>query len=170
MDTEPAGAARIIEAAIACFGARGVAGTSLQAIAQAAGTSQALIIHHFGSKQALADRCTAHVLARAEAIAATTPATAVEEHAKHADDVRYLARVLADDPAPSRALFHAAVQRAAASRPDAEPDEAVVLAVLNLAPLLLFDRITEALPDDTWARFTHAVASLLGVPHPGADR
>lgn len=160
------GAARIIEAAIACFGERGVAGTSMQVIAREAGTSQALIVHHFGSKQALADHCTAVVLERADELARTDPSGAVEELAKRSADIRYLGRVLTDDPEPSRALFGAAVEKAAALRPDIDPDGAVVLAVLNLAPLLLLDRIAEALPEDTWGRFTQAVARVLA---PGAE-
>lgn len=47
-----------------------------------------------------------------------------------------------------RALF------AAAARPDADADEAVVLAILNLAPLLLVERASESIPDDAWGRFT----------------
>lgn len=162
-------AERIIEAAIACFGDRGVAGTSMQVIAREAGTSQALIVHHFGSKQALADRCTAVVLERADELARTDPSRAVEALAKRSADIRYLGRVLTDDPEPSRDLFRAAVERSAALRPDVDPDAAVVLAVLNLAPLLLLDRISEALPEDTWGRFARAAARVLA-PSTGAEQ
>lgn len=161
MVARPSGADRIIEAAIGCFGEHGVAGTTLQRIAHEAGTSQALIVHHFGSKQNLANRCTEVVLVRAEALTHAVPDRAVEEFAARSADVRYLARVLTDDVAASRALFADAVQRAAAARPDADADEAVVLATLNLAPLLLIERVSESIPDDTWARFTRAVARLL---------
>lgn len=161
MATTAPGAERIIEAAIACFGERGVTGASLQVVAREAGTSQALIIHHFGSKRALADRCTAVVLERADELARTDPSGVVGELAKRSADIRYLARVLTDDPEPSRALFRAAVDRAAALRPDVDPDAAVVLAVFNLAPLLLLDRISEAVPEDTWGRFTRAVGRVL---------
>lgn len=157
----PSGADRIINAAIEGFGEHGVAGTTLQRIARQAGVSQALIVHHFGSKQQLADRCTAVVLARAESFARTAPDRAVEAFAANPADVRYLARVLTDDPESSRALFAAAVERAAAARPDAGADEAIVLATLNLAPLLLIERVSEALPEDTWGRFTRAAARLL---------
>ncbi|WP_232333790.1 hypothetical protein [Agromyces laixinhei] len=76
-------------------------------------------------------------------------------------DVRYLARVLTDEVEASRTLFNAAVEYAAAARPDADADESVVLATLNLAPLLLIDRVSEAFPEDTWGRFTRAAARLL---------
>lgn len=169
MNTTSPGAERIIEAAIACFGERGVAGASLQVVAREAGTSQALIIHHFGSKRALADRCTAVVLERADRLVRADPSGAVEGLAGRSADIRYLARVLTDDAEPSRALFRAAVERAAALRPDVDPDAAVVLAVLNLAPLLLLDRISEALSEDTWGRFTRAVARVLA-PRAGAEQ
>lgn len=161
MNTTAPGAERIIEAAIACFGERGVAGASLQVVAREAGTSQALIVHHFGSKRALADHCTSVVLERAEQLTRADPSRAVETLAERTADIRYLARVLTDDAEPSRALFRAAIERAGALRPDVDPDAAVVLAVLNLAPLLLLDRICEALPEDTWGRFTRAVARVL---------
>jgi len=45
--------ARIREAAFRRFAAHGVEGTSLRAIAEDAGTSAALVVHHFGSKQGL---------------------------------------------------------------------------------------------------------------------
>ncbi len=161
MTPQSSGSDRIIEAAISCFGERGVAGTTLQGIAQEARTSQALIVHHFGSKRNLADRCTTVVLARAEALAHFVPDRAVEEFAARPMDVRYLARVLTDEVEASRTLFNAAVEYAAAARPDADADESVVLATLNLAPLLLIDRVSEAFPEDTWGRFTRAAARLL---------
>ena len=45
--------ARIREAAFRLFAAHGVEGTSLRAIAEEAGTSAALVMHHFGSKVGL---------------------------------------------------------------------------------------------------------------------
>jgi AcrR family transcriptional regulator len=45
--------ARIREAAFRRFAAQGVAATSLRTIAEDAGTSAALVVHHFGSKEGL---------------------------------------------------------------------------------------------------------------------
>jgi AcrR family transcriptional regulator len=53
---------RILDAAIARFAAQGVSGTSLKVIAQDAGVSQALIVHHFGTKEGLRDACDDLVL------------------------------------------------------------------------------------------------------------
>lgn len=54
------GAERILDAALVRFGDRGVAATSLKEIAAEAGVSQALIVHHFGSKDGLRRACDAH--------------------------------------------------------------------------------------------------------------
>lgn len=55
------GSERILEAAVRLFGRSGIAGTSLKVIASEADVSQALIIHHFGSKDGLRRACDAHV-------------------------------------------------------------------------------------------------------------
>ncbi len=54
--------ARIRDAAIDRFGRDGF-GVSLRAIAQDAGVSAPLVLHHFGSKDRLRAECDAHVLA-----------------------------------------------------------------------------------------------------------
>lgn len=53
--------ARIRDAAIAQFGEHGFS-VGLRAIAQAAGVSAALVIHHFGSKEGLRQACDAYVI------------------------------------------------------------------------------------------------------------
>jgi len=55
--------ARIRDAAITLFAEDGVAATSVRAIAAAAGVSPALVIHHFGSKDALRVECDRYVAA-----------------------------------------------------------------------------------------------------------
>src|SRR5690625_752779 len=57
----PDGAERILHAALDLFGQQGVSATSLKAIAASAGVSQALIIHHYGSKDSLRTACDVHV-------------------------------------------------------------------------------------------------------------
>lgn len=59
--------ARIRRAALRLFAQRGYDATSLRAIARAAGTSPALIIHHFGSKEGLRDAVNADVIATIDA-------------------------------------------------------------------------------------------------------
>jgi TetR/AcrR family transcriptional regulator len=54
--------AQILKAAVALFAERGYEGASLRAVARAAGVSQPLIHHHFGSKQGLWDAVKASVV------------------------------------------------------------------------------------------------------------
>lgn len=54
--------ARIRDAAVARYGREGF-GVGLRVIAEDAGVSAALIVHHFGSKDGLRAECDAHVLA-----------------------------------------------------------------------------------------------------------
>lgn len=103
-DLQPAGAERILASALDLFGRQGVKGTSLKAIAAAAGVSPALIVHHFGSKDALRVACDQHV---AEVLRVAKTDTV--QQGQHADPlalmtqlrdnrpvVRYLARTLTD--------------------------------------------------------------------------
>lgn len=72
-------AARIRDAAIAQFGEHGF-GVGLRAIAEAAGVSAALVIHHFGSKEGLRKACEDHIAeqirsTKSEALQSNDPAT-----------------------------------------------------------------------------------------------
>jgi AcrR family transcriptional regulator len=72
-------AARIRDAAIEQFGEHGF-GVGLRAIADAAGVSAALVIHHFGSKDGLRNACDAYIAeeirsSKSETIRSNDPAT-----------------------------------------------------------------------------------------------
>src|ERR1700756_3507381 len=72
-------AARIRDAAIEQFGQHGF-GVGLRAIAEAAGVSAALVIHHFGSKEGLRKACEDYVAgeiysSKSEALQSNDPAT-----------------------------------------------------------------------------------------------
>ncbi len=107
--------ARIRDAAIARFGERGFAGTSLRQIAQDAAVSPALILHHFGSKEGLREACDAHVVSTfaserdgmtgADTARLMREALDSLEHRYVALD--YLAGMLVDDSAASDRLFDA---------------------------------------------------------------
>lgn len=92
-------AARIRDAAIAQFGEHGF-GVSLRAIADAAGVSAALVIHHFGSKDGLRKACDAYVAeeirnGKSEAMRSPDPATWFAQMAEiesYAPLMRYLVR------------------------------------------------------------------------------
>lgn len=71
--------ARIRDAAIAQFGEHGF-GVGLRSIAEAAGVSAALVIHHFGSKDGLRKACDDYVaeeirISKSETIQSNDPAT-----------------------------------------------------------------------------------------------
>lgn len=92
-------AARIRDAAIEQFGQQGF-GTGLRAIADAAGVSAALVIHHFGSKDGLRRACDDYIAdeirsGKSEAMRSTDPATwfaAMAEIESYAPMMAYLMR------------------------------------------------------------------------------
>src|ERR1700757_5201146 len=92
-------AARIRDAAIEQFGEHGF-GVGLRAIAEAAGVSAALVIHHFGSKEGLRKACDDFVVeeirsSKSETIQSTDPATwfaALAEIEEFAPLTAYLVR------------------------------------------------------------------------------
>ncbi len=96
--------ARIRDAAITRFAADGVSAASVRAIAADAGVSPALVIHHFGSKDALRVACDQHVAetirdTKRSAVAAgpsLDPVAALRANQHGAPLLRYLARTLVD--------------------------------------------------------------------------
>jgi AcrR family transcriptional regulator len=95
---------RIRDAAIACFADAGVAATPVRTIAAAADVSPALVIHHFGSKDALRVACDQHVAAlvrqgKQEAMHAgpdLDPVGALRRQRAGPPVLAYLARTLVD--------------------------------------------------------------------------
>lgn len=55
--------ARIIDAALEQFASRGIAGTTMRSIAEAAGVSVGLVQHHFGTKDGIRAACDERMLA-----------------------------------------------------------------------------------------------------------
>ena len=96
--------ARIRDAAIVRFADTGVAATSIRQIAADAGVSAGLVIHHFGSKDALRVACDTHVAAMvrerkqraAAAGAGLDPVAALRDAGEGPPLLRYLARTLVD--------------------------------------------------------------------------
>lgn len=97
-------AARIRDAAIACFAEAGVAATSVRTIAATAGVSPALVMHHFGSKDRLREACDRHVAAliresKEKAVAeggGVDPVGQLRAYEEGLPLLRYLARTLPD--------------------------------------------------------------------------
>ncbi|ORA10741.1 TetR/AcrR family transcriptional regulator [Mycobacterium arosiense] len=94
-------AARIRDAAIEQFGEHGF-GVGLRAIAEAAGVSAALVIHHFGSKEGLRKACENYIAetirgTKSEALQSNDPATwfaQLAEIEEYAPLMAYLVRSL----------------------------------------------------------------------------
>lgn len=151
--------ARIRDAALARFGADGIAGTSVRAVAADVGVSPGLVLHHFGSKDGLRQACDDHVL---DAIRSGGEAgtDALGEVLQAATPVRrYLARAFLDGSSGASALFTEIVDRTEAWLADGEREgwvrssddsraRAVVYVSWLLAPLVLGDHVGRLLGGD----------------------
>ena len=62
IDRDRTAVSRIRDAALSEFAAHGVARATMRSVAEAAGVSAQLVVHHFGSKEGLAAACDEHVL------------------------------------------------------------------------------------------------------------
>lgn len=161
------GAERILAAAVDLLGRDGIAATSLKAIATEAGVSQALIIHHFGSKEGLRRACDSHVnqLIRARKEQSIDggphldPLRALREMENGRPLLRYLVRTLAEGGDHVDALIDEMVADAeeytargvekGIFKPSAAPRERVVLLVLwSLGGLVLHEHMHRLLGVD----------------------
>lgn len=107
--------ARIRDAAVVRFARQGYANTTLRQIAEDAGVSAGLIVHHFGSKERLRDACDEHVVQSMlgdkedlmGADAATMMRAALDHPERYGPTLDYLARMLAEDSVAADRLFDA---------------------------------------------------------------
>lgn len=156
--------ARIRNAALELFGRDGVAKTSVRAVAQAAGVSPALVIHHFGSKEGLRRACDEYVigdlikknedLANADLVGTMRVWLAEPERFRPAID--YLTRLIIDGSEAGDELFDGVVasteamivEGAAAGTMNQASDQrmqAVLVAAYAMVPLLLEHHIGRAI-------------------------
>ena len=114
-------AARIRDAAIEQFGKRGF-DVGLRAIADAAGVSAALVIHHFGSKDGLRKACDDYIAqevrsGKSEAMRTTDPATWFAQLAEietYAPLMAYLVRSMQTGGSLAKALWQKMIDDAEA--------------------------------------------------------
>src|SRR5699024_8836657 len=163
----PDGAERILHAALDLFGQQGVSATSLKAIAASAGVSQALIIHHYGSKDSLRTACDVHVAellreTKIEQIAQGSqlnPVLALAAVEEYQPAMRYLARTLTDGSPHANALIDDMVADAELYTADAveqghvkpSADSAARIAVLTLmgmGTLVLHEHLQRLIGED----------------------
>jgi TetR/AcrR family transcriptional regulator, regulator of cefoperazone and chloramphenicol sensitivity len=161
--------ARIRDAALARLSAPGAARVSLRAIAEDAGVSPALVVHHFGSLAGLRRACDEHVLdglrAQVAEAAEGRPISTADFRAAIADagpTMRYLSRALVDDNASAGALFDELVAMSADYlrdgeqhgwiRPSRDPEaRAALLVTFELGLLVLHQHFGRALGEDVTA-------------------
>lgn len=172
---------RIRDAALELFGAQGYSGTSVRAIADLAGVSAALVMHHFGSKEALRAACDAHivdeVMGRKERLATDSDlSSTMRRWLADVDTNRasldYLARMISDGSEAGGRLFDDLVERTAAMidteiaagrmRRSSDPRmTAVIVAAHGLMPLLLESQLGRALGEPG---LTPALIARMTVP------
>ena len=160
-------AARIRDAAIGCFACAGVDRTPVRAIAEAAGVSPALVIHHFGSKDALRVACDRHVAAliRARKMASVQqgasldPIASLRAQADGPPLLAYLARTLTDGSPHVAELVDELVDDAVTYMAEGEDTgmlrptadrraQAAVLLVWSLGALVLHEHVDRLLGAD----------------------
>ena len=163
VQTDLTARARIRDAAIDLFGREGFERARVRDIAERAGVSTGLVLHHFGSKDGLRQACDAHVtgalFARKEQLQGAAVAAAIHTWLDSFDEYRpqlsYIARMLTGGSVAGAELFAALVSgtrqmideqiAAGVMREVADRDVAATyLATWGVAPLLLEQHIATA--------------------------
>jgi AcrR family transcriptional regulator len=158
--------ARIRDAAISVFAECGVAETTARKVANAAGVSPGLVIHHFGSMDGLRTECDEHVTAvirhyKQDAMAEgpNLDILAALRRPESGPLMGYLAQVLTDDSAAMAKLVDGLVNDAEGYiqqgvesgilRPSDDPrGRAVVLTIWGLGALVLHEHLDRLLGVD----------------------
>jgi AcrR family transcriptional regulator len=164
--------ARIRDAALALIAERGVAGATVRSIAERSQVSPSLVLHHFGSKQAVVEEVSGWALRllREATRAADLPGSPADAHqsrlaivgkllAETPNLAGYLRRMLLDARPEGLDWFRESVRTTAAdvrarerqglARPSKDLEvEAAMLVILGLAPLLLKPLLEHALDVD----------------------
>jgi len=158
---------RIRDAAIRLFGERGFRSTPLKAIAAEAGVSQALIVHHFGTKQGLRTACdefVSHMVrSRKEELVdgpgAVDPFPAIRQLREAPHLLRYLTRALTEGGEHTAALvddmledaleYMAVGERSGVIKPSRVPRERAALLLLwSLGAMTLHEHVARLLGVD----------------------
>ncbi len=176
--------ARIRDAALVTFAEAGFRAATVRAIAERAGVSPALVIHHFGSKERLRGACDAFVagFVRERKVAAMQAGPGLDPLASLRDEddrlplLAYLARALLDGSSPVAALVDEMVADAEAVlaagvasgtvRPLDHPrGVAAVLTLWSLGALVLHEHVRRILGTDlTGPMSTAALSAGYAVP------
>ncbi|MDP4512061.1 TetR/AcrR family transcriptional regulator [Nonomuraea turcica] len=162
--------ARIRDAALAEFAERGFKGTTMKAVADAAGVSVGLVQHHFGSKEDLRDACDAHVRAamlgaagHVQEGADVTPDFIRRMYEANELTVRYLARALVEGSPVGAAMFDEGAEAAERFFTENWPDDfspeqakvrerAAVMAAMHLSTIVLHQHLSRRFGSDALHR------------------
>ncbi len=149
--------ARIREAAIDLFGRQGFGATTVRQIATQAGVSQALVMHHYGDKEALHQACDEYVVEEVFAHQAhpahtdvSTIDRLVRDSLPESPSIRYMVRLLTepsdvgdglwDKLAPGTRVMSADGSTGVSARPDPDRDaQTQVLLAVGMS-LVVFAR------------------------------
>jgi TetR/AcrR family transcriptional regulator, regulator of cefoperazone and chloramphenicol sensitivity len=154
--------ARIRDAAVRRFGREGFAATRVRAVADDAGVSAGLVMHHFGSKEGLRTACDEYLLAhlaavKTEAVGGAVDGRTILAALQGADDLlAYVARSFSEGSAHAAALFDSVVElservlaageRAGSVRASADPRaRAALLTAWSMSLLVLGEHLRRAL-------------------------
>ena len=162
--------ARLRDAAIELFAERGFDKTSMKAIAEAAGVSPGLVIHHYGSKDELRRVCDEHVIAKllderfasAEAPSPNLVQALLAEATSAGSMFNYIARLLIEPGKAGDELFARLVastrqnlaegRESGSIKPASDPDAtAMLVTVFGLAQFLVRDRFAQVLGADPFS-------------------
>ena len=159
-------AARIRDAAIECFAEHGVAGTTARKVAETAGVSPGLVIHHFGSMDGLRSACDEYVMAmiqqqKQEVMTAgpNLDVLAALRRPGLGPLMGYLAQVLADDStevaklvdglvADAEGYIEQGVESGMLKPSDHPRSRAVLLTIWGLGALVLHEHLNRLLGVD----------------------
>lgn len=174
--------ARIRNAAIELIGSHGFERASLRLIAQAAGVSPALVVHHFGDKNGLRAACNAYVtelftVERAGEEGALPTIEAIQAALNDLDAygpaLNYLARMLSEDDSRSadelfdgilRGTLQGVREQEAAGliQPQSDPEtSALLLTLFGLAPIVMSRQFARSLGEE---KLTPAVIARITIP------
>lgn len=180
----PPASGRILWAAIDLFGRRGIKATTIKAIAEAAGVSPALVIHHFGTKDGLQDACDREVAdfvrrSKTDSMrqGPSPIAWSVDAQVKESQPVlRYLSRILVEGSPHLDSLLDELVEDALGYTAEAEDAgwlkrsadpraRMVVLTIWSLGALVLNDQLRRMLDVDLLS----TDGDVLGYVHPALE-
>jgi AcrR family transcriptional regulator len=162
--------ARIRDAAIRLFAERGIDGTTVRDVTQAAGVSPGLLRHHFGSKEALREACDHYVLDRLVTIKEelvldgkmASPGFLPSVHPTILLFYRYVTRALLDGSSRAAAMFDDMVtlteQWISKNAPDVTEDYRAYAAVfvgMQSGILAMHDHVSRALGVDVFTTDGH---------------